>query len=170
MQQKHLNFIQLFSQQSSAVAERQPLAYNRRTHTHALAYSHTHRHTGQANGAGSEAPNSPRERARERESATHNRESKLQQRRSLFAAAAADALPGPVYVCCAFVCVFECALRAKLIFLFIKKKSKYICIFVCCAAFFFSSPSSCFLPPPHTEYYFCCCCQKHNLCFIYDFL
>lgn len=32
------------------------------------------------------------------------------------------------------VCVLECALRAKLIFLFIKKKSKYICIFVCCAA------------------------------------
>lgn len=75
-----------------------------------------------------------------------------------------------LYMCAVRVCVFECALSAKLIFLFIKKKSKYICIFVCCAAFFFSSPSSCFLPPPHTEYYFCCCCQKHNLCFIYDFL
>lgn len=57
---------------------------------------------------------------------------------ALFAAAAAAAtvlLPAPVcvyrYAC---VCVLECALRAKLIFLFIKKKSKYICIFVCCAA------------------------------------
>lgn len=76
-----------------------------------------------------------------------------------------------LYMCaCLCVCVFECALRAKLIFLFIKKKSKYICIFVCCAAFFFTSPSPSFLPPPRTDYYFCCCCQKHNLCFIYDFL
>lgn len=45
-----------------------------------------------------------------------------------------------LYMCVVRVCVFECALRAKLIFLFIKKKSKYICIFVCCAAFFFSAP------------------------------
>lgn len=53
---------------------------------------------------------------------------------ALFAAATV-LLPAPVcvyrYAC---VCVLECALRAKLIFLFIKKKSKYICIFVCCAA------------------------------------
>jgi len=135
MQQKHLNYIQLFSHSGAAHWPNQSdslfsfsftVLLIIDTHTHIQTYRQQTVEWGRQRGA--KQPNNRSE----------SEESKLQcsppLSLSLLFAAACSCMRWYVRV---YICVFECALRAKLIFLFIKKKSKYICIFVCCAAFFF---------------------------------